>query len=169
VQWLALGALGVLFAAAPAWAETCGDADASGAVTVTDGVQALRSAAGLSTGCTPARCDVDGSWSVTVADGVNVLRKAAGLSAPSACPGGTSGDGVQVAVDSVVPFLAFGLQFVSDVGLAGGAVAPAGESARHLRAPADRFPGDESDHDGRSDGHVRRRPRQPVHGESLDG
>ena len=128
MQWLALGALGVLFAAAPAWAETCGDADASGAVTVTDGVQALRSAAGLSTGCTPARCDVDGSGSVTVTDGVNVLRKAAGLSAPSACPGGTSGDGVQVAVDSVVPFLAFGLQFVSDVGLAGGAVAPAGES-----------------------------------------
>jgi hypothetical protein len=108
-------------------AQTCGDADASGSVTVTDGVQTLRSAAGLSSTCSAARCDVDGSGSITVTDGVNVLRKAAGLSAPSACPGGSDGgDGVQAAVDSVVPFLAFGLQFVSDVGLSS-AVAPAGE------------------------------------------
>jgi len=108
-------------------AEACGDADGSGSVTVTDGVQTLRSAAGLSSTCTAARCDVDGSGSITVTDGVNVLRKAAGLSAPDACPGGSGGgDGVQVAVDSVLPFLTFGLQFVSDVGLSS-AVAPAGQ------------------------------------------
>jgi hypothetical protein len=124
--FLALIAVSALLSAARVDAQVCGDADASGTVTVTDGVQALRAAAGLSTVCTTALCDVDGSGSITVTDGVNVLRKAAGLSAPDACPGGASGDGVQVAVDSVVPFLAFGLQFVSDVGLASSAIAPAG-------------------------------------------
>ncbi len=57
----------------------CGDADGNGIVTVTDGVQTLRAAAGLSSACTAARCDMDGSGTVTVTDGVNVLRKAAGL------------------------------------------------------------------------------------------
>jgi hypothetical protein len=112
-------------APAPTQADTCGDADGSGAVTVTDGVQTLRAAAGLSSSCTLARCDLDGNGAISVTDGVNVLRQAAGLSAPSACPGGTSGDGVQVAVHAVLPFLAFGLQFASDVGLAGTAVRPA--------------------------------------------
>ena len=64
----------------------CGDADASGTVTVTDGVQVLRAAAGLSSTCTLARCDIDGSGEVTVTDGVGVLRRAAGLSAANACP-----------------------------------------------------------------------------------
>lgn len=64
----------------------CGDADLSGAVTVTDGVQVLRAAASLSSACTPARCDVDGSGTVSVTDGVNVLRAAAGLSSVSDCP-----------------------------------------------------------------------------------
>jgi hypothetical protein len=63
----------------------CGDADGSGAVTVTDGVQVLRMAAGLSSTCTLARCDVDGSGEVTVSDAVNVLRTAAGLSGANAC------------------------------------------------------------------------------------
>jgi hypothetical protein len=127
-RFLALLAVMLLAWTGPVAAQTCGDADGSGAVTVTDGVQTLRAAAGLSSSCTAATCDVDGSGSITVTDGVNVLRKAEGLSAPSACPGGSSGDGVQVAVDSVVPFLAFGLQFVSDVGLATTAAAtPAGQ------------------------------------------
>ncbi len=64
----------------------CGDADLSGAITVTDGVQTLRAAAELSSSCTPARCDVDGSGAVTVSDGVNVLRGAAGLPFASNCP-----------------------------------------------------------------------------------
>ncbi|MCC6763878.1 MAG: hypothetical protein IT293_04365 [Deltaproteobacteria bacterium] len=64
----------------------CGDADLSGAVTVTDGVQVLRAAAGLSSDCTAARCDVDSSGAITVTDGVNVLRNAAGLSSISTCP-----------------------------------------------------------------------------------
>jgi len=64
----------------------CGDADLSGAVTVTDGVQVLRAAADLSSSCTPARCDVDGSGAISVTDGVNVLRAAAGLSFTAACP-----------------------------------------------------------------------------------
>jgi uncharacterized delta-60 repeat protein len=58
---------------------TCGDADGSGTVSVTDGVQTLRAAADLSSVCMPATCDVDGSGVVTVTDGVNVLRSAAGL------------------------------------------------------------------------------------------
>lgn len=65
----------------------CGDADDSGTVTVTDGVQVLRFAAGLSSGCTSAseRCDVDGDGTIGVSDGVNVLRAAAGLA--NACQG----------------------------------------------------------------------------------
>lgn len=65
-------------------AQTCGDANGDGAVTVTDGVQALRAAAGLSSICDEG-CDVDGSGSVTVTDGVNILRGAAGLSFAAAC------------------------------------------------------------------------------------
>lgn len=63
----------------------CGDADGSGKVTVTDGVQTLRSAAGLSTSCAVASCDVDRNGSISVTDGVNVLRAAAGLSVNLAC------------------------------------------------------------------------------------
>ena len=65
----------------------CGDADGSGAVTVSDGVNVLRGAAGLTSSCTQlAVCDVDGSGAVSVTDGVNVLRAAAGLSANLTCP-----------------------------------------------------------------------------------
>ena len=48
-------------------AGVCGDADRSGAVTVTDGVQVLRAAAELSSICTdgPLPCDVDGSGCAT--------------------------------------------------------------------------------------------------------
>jgi hypothetical protein len=73
--------------APPARADVCGDADASGAVTVTDGVQTLRAAAGLASSCTLARCDVDGSGALSVTDGVNVLRAAAGLAVSLSCPG----------------------------------------------------------------------------------
>jgi hypothetical protein len=65
-------------------AQVCGDADEDGTVTVTDGVQALRAAAALSSTCGSA-CDVDGNGSITVTDGVNVLRKAAGLAIVESC------------------------------------------------------------------------------------
>ncbi len=123
---LLVGAL-LLCPATRAVGATCGDADGSGAVTVTDGVQTLRAAAGLSSSCTAATCDVDGSGSVTVTDGVNVLRKAAGLGAPDACPGAQS-TGVDEAVASIVPFFAFGFAFAGDVALGGAtAVQPAGD------------------------------------------
>jgi len=67
-------------------AQVCGDADGSGNVTLTDGVRALRAAAGLSDGCETAICDIDGSGSIGVSDGVRVLRAAAGLE-ELACPG----------------------------------------------------------------------------------
>jgi hypothetical protein len=73
-------------------ADLCGDADGNGNVTVSDGVQTLRAAAGLSTTCTPERCDVDGGGTVSVSDGVNVLRAAAGLSVRLQCPSGGSVD-----------------------------------------------------------------------------
>jgi hypothetical protein len=66
-------------------AEVCGDADGSGSVTVTDGVQTLRAAAGLTSPCTPGRCDVNGSGTITVTDGVQVLRGAAGLPLGGTC------------------------------------------------------------------------------------
>jgi hypothetical protein len=59
--------------------DACADADGDGVTTVTDGVQALRAAAGLESTCTPFRCDVDGSGEVTVTDGVGVLARAADL------------------------------------------------------------------------------------------
>jgi hypothetical protein len=66
--------------------QICGDADQSGAITVTDGVQILRAAAELSSSCTLQRCDLDHSGAITVTDGVNVLRGAAGLPFTSQCP-----------------------------------------------------------------------------------
>jgi uncharacterized delta-60 repeat protein len=63
----------------------CGDADRNGTVTVTDGVQALRAAAGLSGVCVATTCDVDGNGDVTVTDGVNILRTAAGLRVDLRC------------------------------------------------------------------------------------
>jgi hypothetical protein len=63
----------------------CGDADGSGSVTVTDGVQVLDAAADLASDCTLAVCDVDGSGAVTVTDGVLVLRRAADLDAAFDC------------------------------------------------------------------------------------
>lgn len=70
-----------------AGARECGDADGNGAVSVTDGVNVLRGAAGLAGACDdPAPCDVDGNGSVSVTDGVNVLRAAAGLDSNLTCP-----------------------------------------------------------------------------------
>jgi len=66
-------------------AVTCGDADGSGQVTVTDGVQTLRAAAGLSSPCTLSTCDTNGSGAITVTDGVAVLRGAAGLPLGGTC------------------------------------------------------------------------------------
>ncbi len=82
---LALCATTLVLAAIPGWAEVCGDPDGSGTLTVTDGVQVLRAAAGLSSGCFPQICDVDGNGNIGVTDGVNVLRAAAGLSASTTC------------------------------------------------------------------------------------
>jgi hypothetical protein len=63
----------------------CGDVDDNDTVTVTDGVQVLRAAAGLSSDCTDAICDVDVNGTIGVTDGVIVLRKAAGLSITQNC------------------------------------------------------------------------------------
>ncbi len=78
-----------LTCAAPVRAQLCGDADDSGSITVTDGVNVLRAAAGIGA-CDLTRCDADGSGAVTVTDGVNVLRAAAGLGNPTGCPGGSN-------------------------------------------------------------------------------
>ena len=63
----------------------CGDVDDNGGVTVTDGVQVLRAAAGLSSDCTDAICDIDVNGTISVTDGVITLRKAAGLSIKDNC------------------------------------------------------------------------------------
>jgi hypothetical protein len=74
----------VALLAGPA-AAVCGDATGDGDVTVSDGVQALRAAADLSSLCDD-RCDVDANGAITVSDGVNILRHAAGLSSVQNCP-----------------------------------------------------------------------------------
>jgi hypothetical protein len=84
-MWKAAMALMLMgIAAGSASAQSCGDADANGNVTVSDGVQALRAAAALSSICAAA-CDVDGNGAVTVSDGVSILRKSAGLAINEAC------------------------------------------------------------------------------------
>ncbi|MBI3767273.1 MAG: hypothetical protein HY271_02140 [Deltaproteobacteria bacterium] len=84
------GAL-LLMTGAPLWAQVCGDPDGSGTLTVTDGVQVLRGAAGLSSGCSEQICDVDSSGHVDVTDGVAVLRVAANLGATITCNTEVSG------------------------------------------------------------------------------
>ncbi len=79
----------------------CGDADGNGQVTVTDGVNVLRAATGLSDTCRLTSCDVDGNESITVTDGVNVLRTAAGLGASITC-------GRDPAINAVVDGNVFG-------------------------------------------------------------
>lgn len=64
----------------------CGDPDASGAVTVSDGVVILNEAAGLPSDCTDSICDVDDNGAISVTDGVRVLRAAAELGPPLTCP-----------------------------------------------------------------------------------
>ena len=80
-----LAMLGVVASASWTVAQVCGDADASGTITVSDGVQLLRAAAGLTSACTAATCDVDGNGVLSVTDGIAVLRTAAGLGAPGPC------------------------------------------------------------------------------------
>ncbi len=72
----------------------CGDADGSGSVTVTDGVQVLVGAADLGGSCASSAdaCDVDGDGRNTVTDGVAVLRQATGLPAVSQCASPVVGD-----------------------------------------------------------------------------
>lgn len=103
--WKSLAAVAVVsfVCIGSASAQVCGDADNSGAVTVTDGVQTLRSAAGLSTTCTSALCDVDGSGTVSVTDGVNVLRKAAGLAITESCPGTSRDEQVATLLRNTLP------------------------------------------------------------------
>lgn len=70
----------------PGGVAECGDADGSGAITVSDGVNVLRGAAGLPNSCMSlAVCDADANGVMSVTDGVNVLRAAAGLPVDLSC------------------------------------------------------------------------------------
>lgn len=93
-------------------AQTCGDPDGSGSVTVTDGVNVLREAAVLPSSCDvdPRLCDVDGSGTVTVTDGVNVLRAAAQLGGALTCPG--TAQTIAPVVGQVQAALEIGLGFI---------------------------------------------------------
>ena len=73
----------------------CGDANHSGTVTVSDGIQILRSASGLATGCDADRdvCDVQRDGAIGVSDGVRALRAAAELETVKVCgAGAVAGD-----------------------------------------------------------------------------
>jgi hypothetical protein len=86
VPALALTLLAVLLPTIGA-AQVCGDPNGTGSITVTDGVQVLRAAAGLSSDCASGGCDVNADGETTVTDGVVVLRAAADLPAVLNCPG----------------------------------------------------------------------------------
>jgi hypothetical protein len=66
-------------------AQSCGDANGDGRLTVSDGVDVLRASAGLASSCSVGICDVDGSGTINVTDGVVVLRVAADLPGDLAC------------------------------------------------------------------------------------
>ncbi|MEO7438628.1 MAG: hypothetical protein ABI080_24330 [Candidatus Binatia bacterium] len=77
---------GIVFASASvADAATCGDANRTGSVTVTDGVLVLRAAASLPSNCPQERCDMNVDGGISVTDGVLALRVAAGIQAQVAC------------------------------------------------------------------------------------
>jgi hypothetical protein len=110
-------------------AQVCGDADNNGSVTVTDGVQALRAAAGLSSTCAGnANCDVDGNGSVSVTDGVNILRKAADLPISEACTGSVDNQ-LETLLRSTVPIFGSLTKLAVPSGQAGAAEAFACENA----------------------------------------
>ena len=69
----------------PADAATCGDANRTGSVTVTDGVLVLRAAAQLPSVCADERCDMNLDSRISVTDGVLALRVAAGIATQVAC------------------------------------------------------------------------------------
>jgi hypothetical protein len=83
VSLLALGCS--LAGAATADAASCGDANRTGTVTVTDGVLILRSAAQLETLCPRERCDMNVDGNISVTDGVLALRVAAEIQTSVAC------------------------------------------------------------------------------------
>lgn len=118
--------LGLSAFATPARGQVCGDADGSGTVSVSDGVQTLRAAAGLATTCTTAACDVDGSGAVTVTDGVSVLRKAAGLPITENCSG-SSGAQPDTVLGELQPVLKYGLAHATGAPVSSCANAPDGE------------------------------------------
>jgi len=116
--------VGVLGVAATARA-VCGDANGDGNVTVSDGVQTLRAAAGLSSSC-DTDCDFDGNGAITVSDGVNVLRKAADLPVLENCP--NNGNPVSTMIGHTLGL--FGpLTKIGAVGGAAGAARAAGTRA----------------------------------------
>jgi hypothetical protein len=69
----------------PVYAQVCGDADGSGTVSVSDGVQVLRAAAGLTSVCATAVCDLNVDGSLTLTDAVLALRLAAELPTAATC------------------------------------------------------------------------------------
>jgi hypothetical protein len=108
-----VSSLAVLVCVRPVAAQVCGDADGSGTVTVTDGVQTLRAAAGLDSMCTLATCDVDGNGTITVTDGVAVLRIAAGLDVTQNCPSESAGQ-PQLMLQQLQPLFKQGVAFATN-------------------------------------------------------
>jgi hypothetical protein len=94
----------------------CGDADGSGSVAVTDGVAALRAAAGLSSECGVPTCDMDSDGTVSVSDGVSILRRAARLPAGAGC-GTRFGDIIKIVqTDGAIGDLKLGMPPAPDPG-----------------------------------------------------
>jgi hypothetical protein len=94
----------IIGGAASGHAATCGDANRTGSVTVTDGVLVLRAAAQLPSNCPRERCDMNVDGGISVTDGVLALRVAAGVETQVAC----SASQADVIFGSIVKSVGFG-------------------------------------------------------------
>jgi hypothetical protein len=68
----------------------CGDANNNGDIDESDGVSALRVAAGLPATCPLAVCDVNADGRISLSDGVNILLNGAGKPSIDQCRDVTS-------------------------------------------------------------------------------
>ena len=85
--WSVVAAFLVLVLAAPASADTCGDANCTNSISATDALVVLKKAVFLPVTCPVCRCDVNNSGGVSATDALVVLKKSVFLPVTLTCAG----------------------------------------------------------------------------------